>query len=194
MRKKIYRNYVKRILDIIIAFIGIIVSSPIMLIAGLAIVLESKGKPIFKQIRCGQFGKEFTIYKFRSMFIGSEKSNQMTSENDNRITIVGNFLRKTSIDELPQLFNVLNGTMSVVGQRPRLKINYDEYYSNEEKEVIFKVKPGITGYAQVYGRSSLNVEQVKFYEMKYVEEVSFFIDFKIILLTFSAVLKRKGVN
>lgn len=194
MKKGIYRNYIKRILDIIISLLGIIIASPVMIIAGLAIVVESKGNPIFKQVRCGQFGREFTIYKFRSMFMGSEKSNHMTAENDSRITTVGNFLRKTSIDELPQLFNVLNGTMSIVGQRPRLKINYDESYSNEEKEIIFKVKPGITGYAQVYGRSSLNVEQVKIHEMKYVEEISFFIDFKIILLTFSAVLKRKGVN
>lgn len=183
---------IKRILDIIISLIGLIITSPIFLITAVAIKLESKGPIIFKQERLGLNGKVFTIYKFRSMCIDAEKGGVYEIEGDNRVTKVGKIIRKTSIDELPQLLNVLKGDMSLIGPRPPLTYHpwpYDEY--TEEQKRMFTVRPGITGWAQINGRK--NVEWTRRIEIniEYVDNLSFLLDLKIFVKTIFKVLTMK---
>lgn len=139
---------IKRIFDLVSSGIGIILLSPLLLVIALCIKLDSKGPIIFKQVRVTQFGREFKIFKFRTMKVNSESQGQLTVGKDSRITKVGNILRKTKLDELAQLFNVFLGDMSLVGPRPEVP-KYVALYTEEQREIL-KVKAGITDYASIY--------------------------------------------
>lgn len=189
MHHKFYAKIIKRLLDVLVSLTMIIVLSPIFLIISVAIIASSGLPIIYKQIRVGQYGKKFTIYKFRTMVNGADQKGTSTTQNDARITPVGRILRKTSLDELPQLFNVIKGDMSLIGFRPDVPRETSNF---EEKKWL--VKPGITGYAQVNGRSSITLEKLHYWENRYIEDISFVIDLKILIKTVGVVLKRSGSN
>lgn len=182
----------KRILDFIFSLILLIITAPIMMIAAIAIKIEnSKGPVLFKQLRPGKDAKIFTVYKFRTMRVETEDSDILLSDKE-RITKVGSFLRKTSIDELPQLFNVLSGNMSFIGPRPLL-VQYLKYYSLEQMR-RHEVLPGISGWAQVNGRNKITWEQKFEYDVWYVDNISLLLDIKILWLTIYKVIVRKDIN
>ena len=173
------------------ALIIFIVSSPILLILAVAVKLDSEGPVIFKQTRLGKNGKEFNMYKFRTMVVNAEASGVYSDNNDPRITRVGGFLRKTSLDELPQCINVIRGDMSFIGFRPPLTYHpwpIDEY--TEEQKRMFDVRPGITGWAQINGRKTVEWNKRIELNVWYAENVSFLLDCKIAILTILKVLKN----
>ncbi|MBQ6885861.1 MAG: sugar transferase [Clostridia bacterium] len=179
-----YRKFFKRLIDIILSLLILTILSPVLLISAIAIKLDSKGPVIFKQKRLGLGGKEFNIYKFRSMCVGAEKGGVYSDNNDKRVTKVGNFLRKTSIDELPQALNVLKGDMSFIGPRPPLTYHpwpIDEY--TDEQRRMFNVRPGITGWAQVNGRKAVEWNRRIELNNWYVDNVSLWLDIKICFMT-----------
>lgn len=179
-----YRKFFKRMFDIMLSLVVLILSSPIMLIVALAVKIDSDGPIIFKQKRLGKNAKEFYIYKFRTMVVNAEKSGVYSNDNDPRITRVGGVLRKTSIDELPQIFNILTGDMSFIGPRPPLTYHpwpIEEY--TDEQKGMFNVRPGITGWAQVNGRKSVEWNHRIELNNWYVENLSFFLDIKILFMT-----------
>lgn len=187
----------KRIFDIAVSLFGLTVTSPLLLLSAVAIKLESKGPAFFKQIRTGLNGEPFTIYKLRSMRSDAEKDGaKWAAENDSRITGTGNFLRKTRIDELPQLINVLKGDMSFIGPRPERP----EFDRQLEEAIPFymvryTVKPGLTGWAQVnygYGASTEDSKEKLMYDIYYIKNYSFVLDCRIILRTIHIVLFGKG--
>ncbi len=187
-----YRKYIKRLLDFILALLLLIVLSPFMLLASIAIKLEDpKGPILFKQKRPGKNARIFTVYKFRTMIVDTEKNGKKLSDKE-RMTKVGSFLRKTSIDELPQLFNIIRGEMSFIGPRPLL-VQYLELYTPEQMR-RHEVTPGISGWAQVNGRNALSWEEKFKYDVWYVDNQSFWLDLKIFLMTIYNVLKREGIN
>lgn len=186
-----YKRGLKRVFDCIIAFTALVLLSIPMLIVAIAVKIESKGPVFFKQERIGKNGKVFKIIKFRSMCVGAEKtgSGVYSDKNDARVTKVGKFIRATSLDELPQLFNMLKGDMSLIGPRPPLTYHpwpYENY--TDEQRKMFNVRPGMTGWAQVNGRK--DVEWNKRIELNvwYVENVSFVLDVKIFFITIFKVL------
>ena len=186
-----YKNKIKRYLDIILAIMILIPTAPIMLIAAIAIKLDSPGEIIFKQERLGLNGKPFWIYKFRSMCVGAEKmaGGVYESHNDMRVTKVGNILRKTSIDELPQLINILKGEMSFIGPRPPLTYHpwtIDEYTDSQKR--MFEVRPGITGWAQVNGRKEVEWHKRIRLNVFYVDHCSLGLDCLIMFMTVFKVL------
>lgn len=186
-----YRK-IKRLLDIVLSIIGLIILSPILLIVAIAIKFESKGSIIFKQERLGLNGKVFKIYKFRSMCVGAEKGGVYETKGDARVTKVGKFIRKTSIDELPQFVNIIKGDMSIIGPRPTLTYHpwpINEY--TEEQKKRFDVRPGVTGWAQVNGRKELPWDKRIEYDVEYVENLSFGFDLKIFFKTIVKVLAMK---
>ncbi len=195
--KKVY-FFFKWLIDIILSFIGIVILFPFFIIFSIIIKLESKGPIIFKQERIGKRGKVFKIYKFRSMVVGAEKtgSGVYSGKNDARVTKVGKFIRATSIDELPQLFNILKGEMSIIGPRPVLTYHpwkYKEY--SEEQLKRFSVRPGITGLAQVNGRKELDWDTRIKFDIQYVDNISFLLDLKILLKTvINVILAKDNVN
>lgn len=183
---------IKRVMDIVISLLGVIVTSPILIITAIAIKLESKGPIIFKQERLGVGGKIFKIYKFRSMCVGAEKGGVYESKNDSRVTRIGKFIRKTSIDELPQFFNILKGDMSLIGPRPTLTYHpwpYEQY--TEMQKQRFNVRPGVTGWAQVNGRKELPWDKRLEYDVEYVNNLSFKMDMNIFMKTIYKVLMMK---
>lgn len=187
-----YRKYIKRILDFIFAVVLLILLSPIMLLAAIAIKIEDpKGPVLFKQKRPGKNAKIFTVYKFRTMRVETEKDGRPLSDME-RITKVGTFLRKTSIDELPQLFNIIRGEMSFIGPRPLL-VEYLDYYTPEQMR-RHEVMPGISGWAQVNGRNAISWEEKFKYDVWYVDNMSFLLDLKIVFMTIYNILKREGIN
>jgi len=166
-----------------------------LLLLALLIKLDSKGPVIFKQQRLGRGGREFTIYKYRTMVENAEEMGNgvFTLKDDPRITRMGRFLRKTSLDELPQLFNILKGDMSFVGPRPPVTYHpyeIDEY--SEEQMQRFEVRPGVTGLAQLSGRKELPWDERIEYDIEYIENYSFFYDIKLILMTVPKVLKMEN--
>ena len=173
----------------------IILLSPLLLFISVAIKLTTQGPVIFKQKRLGKNGEEFKIYKFRTMIENAEDMGNgvYTMKDDPRVTSVGKFLRKTSLDELPQLFNILKNEMSFVGPRPTLTYHPYEYqnYSSDQKK-RFNVKPGVTGLAQLKGRKELPWEKRIEYDIEYVENRNFFYDIKLILKTIPKVLKMES--
>jgi len=185
---------IKRIIDLIGALLGVIILSPVMLITAVIIKLESNGHIIFTQERVGQNGKLFKMYKFRSMVQNAEEllselkdKNEMSGpmfkiKDDPRITKIGKFIRKTSIDELPQLFNVLKGEMSLVGPRPNLPREVIHYTEFQKQKLL--AKPGLTCYWQVMGRNSIDFEDWMNLDVKYVQERNTWIDIKLIFKTF----------
>ena len=185
-----YEKYIKRILDFILSLISIIILMPVMIVIYILVRIKL-GKPvIFKQERPGRNEEIFTLYKFRTMTEEKdEKGNLLPDEQ--RLTKFGKMLRRTSLDELPELFNILKGDMSIVGPRP-LAIIYLPYYNEKEKH-RHDVKPGLTGLAQVNGRNNLIWEDRFKYDLKYVENVSFINDCKIILKTIMEIFKKEDV-
>lgn len=184
----------KRLIDFIISLIAIIIFALPMLIVVLAIKINSKGPVLFMQQRVGKNGELFQIYKFRSMY--TETPNVSTEELGDPsvyITPVGKFIRKTSLDELPQLFNILKGDMSIVGPRPALYNQYTLIKMRDETNVN-SVRPGLTGYAQVMGRDFITDSEKVAYDRYYVENQSLIFDFRIIWITFFSVIKSEGVK
>lgn len=196
---------IKRIFDIVVSLFLIIFLTviPFMIVIPIAISLESKGSPVFKQERMGKDGKVFNIYKFRTMRNPPEgtysvngvlhkKNGDILEPSSTRITKVGAFLRKTSLDELMQLFNILNGTMSFVGPRPTLPYQAEKY--TDEQKRRFEVKPGLTGWAQVNGRNNLTWTEKIEYDVEYVNNFSLLFDIKIMFKTVGVVLKRDKIE
>lgn len=186
-----YKNLIKPILDFILAFLLIIIFSPIILIVALLIKLKLGSPILFTQERPGLNGKIFRIYKFRTMSDERDSKGNLLSD-ELRLKGFGKLIRKSSLDELPQLFNVLKGEMSFVGPRPLL-VEYLELY-NQEQAKRHNVKPGITGWAQVNGRNAISWEEKFKLDVYYVEHISFMLDCKILYMTFFKVLKRKDIN
>lgn len=189
-----YKNYIKRILDFILALCGLIVLSPVFIIFSIWIKLDSKGPIFFKQVRVGKDNKPFKIYKFRTMYIDTPKDcpTHLLANPDQYITKVGKFLRKTSLDELPQIINILKGEMAVIGPRPSL-FNQTDLNELRDKNGASSVKPGLTGWAQINGRDELKIEVKARLDGEYVEHISFFMDLKCFFGTIISVLKHDGV-
>ena len=181
----------KRLLDLLASFFGLVVLSPILALVGL-LVRRYHGSPVFfRQQRPGLGSELFTVYKFRTMTDARDDSGRLLRDAE-RLTSLGRFLRATSLDELPELFNVLRGEMSLVGPRPLFK-HYLERYSPEQAR-RHQVLPGLTGWAQVNGRNALSWEEKFYYDVWYVDHWSFWLDIKILLLTFWKVLRREGIS
>lgn len=181
----------KRLIDIFLSILGMIIASPVILIIALAIKITSKGPAVFIQERVGKDGVPFRMYKFRSMKQGSEgltHGKYITRDNEN-ITRVGKFFRRWALDELPQLVNVLKGDMSIVGPRPTLQYQVDRY--NDFQRRRLNVKPGITGWAQVNGRNMLNWPERMELDIWYADNWNLLLDIKIILRTAGALLRRE---
>lgn len=184
-----YKYVIKRLLDLLLSLCGIIVLSPVYLVLWVLVRIKL-GKPaLFTQERPGKDGKLFKLYKFRSMTSERDASGELLPD-EVRLTRFGRLLRSTSLDELPELFNILKGDMSLIGPRPLL-VRYLPYYTEEESH-RHDVRPGLTGYAQVNGRNALGWEERFAYDLEYVKNVSFLMDLKIIGLTVGKVLKRSG--
>lgn len=187
----------KRLLDILIAGIALIILSPFLLITAILIKLDSKGPIIFKQERLGLHGIPFKIYKFRSMCVGAEKqgSGVYSFKGDKRITRVGKIIRATSIDELPQLVNILKGDMSLIGPRPALTYHpwpFDQYTEHQKR--MFGVRPGVTGWAQVHGRKEVPWPERIELNIYYVDHMSFMLDAKIFFMTIFKVFTMADNN
>ena len=202
VRKKVYLA-IKRLIDIIGSLIGIILLSPIYIIIAILIKFDSPGKIVFGHTRKGKGGKDIKVYKFRTMYSNAnEIFESFTSEqkeeyyknfkldNDPRVTKLGGFLRKTSLDELPQLFNILKGDMTIIGPRPIVEKEISKYGNKAEK--LFSVVPGLAGYWQANGRSDTTYEERVEMDMYYIDNMSFYLDVKILFQTIFSVLKGEG--
>ena len=184
----------KRVFDFIISLFALIILSPLFLLISLIILIGDGTPVLFRQKRVGKNNELFTIYKFRTMKQGTENVASGKLENANaKITRFGRILRATSIDELPQLFNILNGTMSLVGPRPLIP-EEAEIRELREKYNVYSIRPGITGWAQVNGRDNISLEQKALLDKKYVEKQSLGFDIKILIMTVLKVLRRDDVN
>lgn len=203
-------DFFKRVSDVLIAVLAAMLLTPVFFILALCVKLSSKGPVFFKDIRMGKAGKSIRVYKFRSMYIDAEThpekyltpeqyrrwKEERKLDDDPRITGIGKFLRKTSLDELPQLFNIINGTMSIVGPRAITAQELDTHYEEEEKRILLSVRPGLTGFWQAYGRSNITFESGKRQEMDlyYVYNRSMLFDLKLICHTVPAVLHSDGAK
>lgn len=186
-----YRKYIKRLLDILLSAIGIIVLSPVMLVTAFLIRIKLGSPVIFRQKRPGKNEKIFEMYKFRSMTDERDKDGKMLPD-EMRLTEFGKKLRSTSLDELPELFNILKGDMSIVGPRPLL-VKYLPLYSEEQRH-RHDVRPGLTGLAQVNGRNAITWEEKFKLDVQYVKRLSLSLDIKILINTIKIVLKREGIH
>ena len=185
-----YRKYIKRLLDFILSLFAIIILSPVLLIVALLVRIKLGSPVIFKQKRPGLNEKIFTLYKFRTMTDAKDEHGNLLPD-EIRLTKFGKLLRSTSLDELPELFNILKGDMSIVGPRPLL-VNYLPFYSDVEKH-RHDVRPGLTGWAQVNGRNFLNWDYRLKKDVEYVNNISFLFDIKIIVNTILIVLKKSDI-
>lgn len=193
---RIHQQIIKRLMDITLSLLALILSSPLFLFIFLLIKLDSRGPALFRQTRVGQYGKPFTCYKFRTMYVDAPDirnpdGSTFNAEDDPRLTRVGRFLRKTTLDELPQFINVLRGDMSIVGPRPDLPDQVRFYTERHKKRLL--VKPGMTGWAWIHGRNSIPWELRRELDVEYVENYSLWLDFQILLRTIPMVLLAKGV-
>ena len=186
-----YLNYVKSFFDFIAAFIGLIILSPLIIAITILLFILNNGKPFYIQKRPGLHGKNFSIIKFKTMTDKKNSEGQLLPDFE-RTTVIGNLIRRASIDEIPQLVNVFLGHMSIVGPRPLLP-EYLSLYSEEQKR-RHNVKPGITGWAQINGRNSILWTQKFEYDVWYVDKMSFSLDLKILLLTIKKVIIPEGIN
>ena len=184
----------KRFYDFVLSFIGILVLSPIFIILFLLIKIDSKGPVLFKQKRIGRNKKQFYILKFRTMKIDTPKDipTHLLENPDQWITVMGKFLRRTSLDELPQIINILKGDMSIIGPRPALWNQYD-LMDERDKYNVHKLYPGLTGYAQIKGRDALEIEDKAKLDGYYVEHISLWLDIKIFFGTITSIFKSEGV-
>lgn len=186
-----YKNFIKRILDIILSFLALVILSPLLILTAFLIRIKL-GEPVFfKQLRPGKNEKIFGILKFRTMTDAKDENGNLLPD-EIRLNRFGQFLRSTSIDELPELLNILNGDMSIVGPRPLL-VQYLERY-NEEQKHRHDVKPGLTGLAQVNGRNGITWEEKFHYDLEYVKNITFYGDCKIIFQTVMKVFGREGIS
>ena len=200
--------FVKRAFDIVASAAALIILSPIMLIAAILVYVDDPGKVFYGHIRIGKNGKPFKMWIFRSMYMNADKMIDLLTpeqakqyytefkiDNDPRITKIGNFLRKTSLDELPQLFNVLCNDMSLVGPRPLIESEIQTYY-DDTHDVLLAVKPGVTGYWQAYARNNATYQsgERQKMEMYYVQNASLWLDIKILFKTVESVLKKSGAQ
>lgn len=190
-----YELVIKRFIDIVTAFIGIILLSPVLIIVSIIIKIDSKGPIFFVQRRKGICKSTFKMYKFRTMSIDTPKNcpTHLLKGASQYITRVGNFLRKTSLDELPQLWNILKGDMSFVGPRPALW-NQDDLIQLRDNNGSNDVRPGLTGWAQINGRDTLTLEKKAEYDGEYVKHISFLFDMRCIVRTVSSVITRDGIK
>lgn len=192
MRK--FNLFLKRTFDIVVSLVCVILFTviPVMIIVPITIRLSSKGPAIFKQTRVGKDGKTFVMYKFRTMILEQYDANGVEIMSENRITKIGRLLRKTSLDELPQLFNVLNGTMSIVGPRPML--DYQAPRCRGEEVLRFQMRPGLTGLAQVKGRNNIRWEERIQFDIEYIKTFTFWQDIVILVKTVLLVFKKEGTD
>ncbi|HAV02059.1 MAG TPA: lipid carrier--UDP-N-acetylgalactosaminyltransferase [Chryseobacterium sp.] len=186
-----YRNYIKRLFDCIAALVGLLIISPLFLVVTLALALANAGQPFFFQARPGLHGRIFRIVKFKTMNDKKDAIGNLLPDAD-RLTAVGSFVRKTSLDEIPQLLNVLKGDMSLVGPRPLLP-QYLPLYSPQQAR-RHEVRPGITGWAQVNGRNAISWQQKFDYDVWYVDHLSFLLDLNIMWRTLKKVVVREGIS
>lgn len=192
-----YRKFFKRFLDIVLSFSALLILFPVLLVLTIIGWIAMKGNPFFVQPRPGKINRKtgeekiFNLVKFRTMTCEKDKDGNLLPD-DKRLTKYGKMLRSTSLDELPELWNILKGDMSIVGPRPLL-VEYLPYYTEEER-ARHNVRPGLTGWAQINGRNGLEWEKRLQYDICYVKNISFAFDAKIILMTFFAVLNRDGVH
>ena len=186
----LYRKYLKRLMDIVLGIIGTIGALPVLVPSAVLLAIANRGTPFFFQKRPGKNEKIFTIVKFKTMNDTKDKNGNLLPD-DKRLTTIGKIIRKTSIDEIPQLWNVLKGDMSLVGPRPLLP-EYLELYNDFQKR-RHEVKPGITGWAQVNGRNAISWQQKFEHDVWYVNHLSFMLDVKILLLTVKKVFKSEGI-
>lgn len=186
-----YKHFLKRIIDFVAALVGLILATPILIVATILLFIANNGKPFFFQLRPGLNGKIFKIVKFKTMNDKKDSQGKLLSDAE-RLTTIGNFVRKTSLDEIPQLINVLKGDMSLIGPRPLLT-HYLHLY-NDFQNRRHEVKPGITGWAQVNGRNAISWDKKFELDVWYVDNISFILDCKIILKTILKVVKSDGIN
>lgn len=184
-----YKHFIKRLLDIILSGMALVVLSPVLLIVAVLVRTKLGSPVIFHQERPGKDEKIFTLCKFRTMTDGKDENGNLLPD-EVRLTKFGKLLRATSLDELPELWNILKGDMSIVGPRPLL-VRYLPYYTDEERK-RHSVRPGLTGYAQINGRNALNWEDRFAYDLEYVEKCSLALDIKILFETVGKVFKRSG--
>ena len=186
-----YKIFFKPLLDFVLSFLGLIISSPIFLIVFIALLLANKGKVFFLQKRPGKNEEIFKIIKFRTMNDKKDAHGNLLPDEE-RLTTIGKLVRKTSLDEIPQLINVLLGNMSLIGPRPLLPEYLPLYNDFQKKRHL--IKPGITGWAQINGRNAVDWEKKFMFDVWYVENMSFLLDLQIMFLTLKKVLKLEGVN
>ena len=186
-----YKNFIKPVIDFVLALVGFLFLSPIFVLVTIGLFFANDGKPFFFQLRPGKDGKIFKIIKFKTMTDKKDENGNLLPDAD-RLTKIGSFVRKTSLDEIPQLLNVIKGDMSLVGPRPLLP-KYLELYNDFQRRRN-EVKPGITGWAQVNGRNSISWEKKFEYDVWYVDNVSFLLDIKILIMTVLKVVKSEGIN
>ncbi len=186
-----YKKLFKRIIDVCLATIGLLILSPLFFIISFVLLFTNRGKPFFFQSRPGKNEKIFKIIKFKSMSDKKNANNELLPD-DQRVTLFGNFIRKYSLDEIPQLINILVGHMSLIGPRP-LRVQYLPYYTETEK-IRHSVKPGVTGLAQVSGRNTLNWDDKLAFDVEYVQKMSFYLDAKIFFKTVLKVVNGSDTN
>jgi len=186
-----YRDYLKRFLDLLLALIGFVILSPVFIMVVLLLLIANKGTPFFFQPRPGKDEKIFRVIKFKTMNDKKDKYGDYLPDAQ-RLTAVGKFMRKTSLDEIPQLLNVIKGDMSLIGPRPLL-VEYLPLYNPTQKR-RHEVKPGITGWAQVNGRNAISWEQKFDYDVWYIDHISFLLDLKILFFTVRKVFISEGIN
>jgi len=186
-----YKFFLKRFFDFIIAFLGLIILSPVFILVTIGLFFANEGKPFFFQSRPGLNEKIFKIIKFKTMNDKKDADGNLLPDSD-RLTSIGAFVRKTSLDEIPQLINVLKGDMAIIGPRPLLP-QYLPLYNQSQKR-RHEVRPGITGWAQVNGRNAISWAKKFELDVWYIDHVSFALDCKIVLLTFKKVFKKEGIN
>jgi lipopolysaccharide/colanic/teichoic acid biosynthesis glycosyltransferase len=191
MFRTLYTGIIKPIADIFVALVVFLVLLPVFLLVVLFLAAANNGKPFFFQLRPGKNGKIFRVIKFKTMNDRKDPGGNLLPDAD-RLTAIGKFVRKTSLDEIPQLLNVIKGDMSIVGPRPLL-VEYLPLY-NETQKRRHDVKPGITGWAQVNGRNTISWKQKFEYDVWYVDNISFVLDFRILLMTVRNVVKSEGIN